>query len=689
MLKKKLLFLATLPTSFLFISCSGIYNFYESQPKPENKSLLTNLKFQEFVNSVFSNNELQKDDYISNQINLNLPKLTSELKYSLIFSRPYFRFFKDQYTETRENSRFTIHSYLSRNWLFLLENIDKLSFIFNPYTGRFVKNANEEKINLLKDNKIKITNKNFDFVKIDREADQFDKNSVYYLIFDKNKFIRFTVFETNNELKTKLDYNMFVLEDQIADNFSFANAIENWVKSEEQKYFKDKLETARENLTDDFRGKKAELEDKIARFKRSSGQSLDSEDEEDEDGGGNFCSLENLDACSEQAKAFLLGSRNRRAFGRTRRNVSVTNFQDLDTNSDQNNSSQEISDANLELAELEEKYKNDLANLDNTVKNQLFNEKNDLTSSNFFSNITTDISSFNSPYKFHKYSLYSIDLEKGSDISTKPEESPKKNSSFMDNYSKFIDEKLDIKIKNETAEEFNNRRVFEFIFQTIWPNNENKKVQFFNTYYAKENIEKLEAEWKKIQEKLNNTDSEDFEAAIEEYKNFVDTNWLFILERLDKLRLDFYKWYSFPDQFNEDGSIKVAHSDEFKQLVKDQEDLTEPFYYANKYLESISEGDTSRFVSNYKDLYILKQNTLINLRVDNSGSEPKVSLNPFVYHFPKTKNKISAKVLTEIFHQALYHASQEAYHDFENDFVKKFRYNLPAQMFFKEKDEKK
>ncbi|EXU61140.1 aromatic motif membrane protein [Mesomycoplasma ovipneumoniae] len=688
MLKKKLLFLATLPTSFLFISCSGIYNFYESQPKPENKSLLTNLKFQEFVNSVFSNNELQKDDYISNQINLNLPKLTSELKYSLIFSRPYFRFFKDQYTETRENSRFTIHSYLSKNWLFLLENIDKLSFIFNPYTGRFVKNANEEKINLLKDTKIKISNKNFDFIKIDREADQFDKNSVYYLIFDKNKFIRFTVFETNNELKTKLDYNMFVLEDQIADNFSFTNAIENWVKSEEQKYFKDKLETARENLTADFKEKKDELEDKIARFKRSSRQSLDSEDEEDEDGGGNFCSIDNLKLCQPEAIAILKRTfPNHPAF--KTQNVRATNFQDVDTNSDQNKSSQEISDLNLELAELEEKYKNDLANLDNTVKNQLFNEKNDLTSSNFFSNITTDISSFNSPYKFHKYSLYSIDLEKGSDISAKPEESPKQNSTFMDNYSKFIDEKLDIKIKNETAEEFNNRRVFEFIFQTIWPNNENKKVQFFNAYYAKENIEKLESEWKKIQEKLNNTDSADFEAAIEEYKNFVDTNWLFILERLDKLRLDFYKWYSFPDQFNEDGSLKVAHSDEFKQLVKDQEDLTEPFYYANKYLESISEGDTSRFVSNYKDLYILKQNTLINLRVDNSGSEPKVSLNPFVYHFPKTKNKISAKVLTEIFHQALYHASQEAYHDFENDFVKKFRYNLPAQMFFKEKDEKK
>lgn len=686
MLKKKLLILATLPTSFVFISCSGIYNFYESQPKPENKSLLTNAKFQEFVNSVFSTNELQKQDYISNQINLNLPTLTSELKYSLIFSRPYFNMSRDEYRETRQNSRFTIHSYLSKNWLFLLENIDKLSFIFNPYTGRFVKNADEEKINLLKDNKIRISNKNFDFVKIDREADQFDKNSVYYLIFDKNKFIRFTAFETNNELKTKLDFNMFVLEDQIADNFSFANAIENWVKTEEQKYFKDKLETARENLTDAFEEKKAELEDQIARFKSQNQQSdLGSEDEEDEE---NFCSADNLDACSPEARAFIEGSQNRRAFGRTRRNVSATNFQDISVTNFQDSASDQNQDPNLELAELEKKYNQDLSNLENTVKNQIFNEKNDLTAANFFSNITTDISTFNSPYKFHKYSLYSIDLEKGSDISTNPEKSPEKDSPFLGDYSKFIDEKLDIKIKNETPEEFNNRRVFEYIFQTIWQNNESKKVQFFNSYYAKENIEKLESQWKNIQEKLTNTNP-DFELAIQEYKSFVETNWLFILERLDKLRLDFYKWYSFPDQFDENGNIKVAHSDEFKQLVKDQEDLTEPFYYANKFLESISEGDTSRFVSNYKDLYILKQNTLINLRVDYSTSEPKVSLNPFVYHFPKTKNKISVKVLTEIFHQALYHASEEAYRDFENDFVKKFRYNLPAQMFFKEKDEKK
>ncbi|MDW2891303.1 aromatic motif membrane protein [Mesomycoplasma ovipneumoniae] len=680
MLKKKLLILATLPTSFFFISCSGIYNFYESQPKPENKSLLTNAKFQEFVNSVFSTNELQKQDYISNQVNLNLPTLTSELKYSLIFSRPYFNMSRDEYRETRQNSRFTIHSYLAKNWLFLLENIDKLSFIFNPYTGRFVKNADEEKINLLKNNKIRISNKNFDFVKIDREADQFDKNSVYYLIFDKNKFIRFTAFETNNELKTKLDFNMFVLEDQIADNFSFANAIENWVKTEEQKYFKDKLESARDNLTDAFEEKKAELEEQIAIFKSQNQQSnLDSEDEEDE---GNLCSADNLEACTDGQRAFLenlqRAGQNRRAFG-NRRNVSVTNFQDP---GDQNQ------DPSIELAELEKKYNQDLSNLENTVKTQIFNEKNDLTAANFFSNITTDISTFNSPYKFHKYSLYSIDLEKGSDISTKPEQSPEKDSPFLGDYSKFIDEKLDIKIKNETPEEFNNRRVFEYIFQTIWQNNENKKVQFFNSYYAKENIEKLESQWKNIQEKLTNTNP-DFESAIQEYSNFVETNWLFILERLDKLRLDFYKWYSFPDQFDENGNLKVAHSDEFKQLVKDQEDLTEPFYYANKFLESISEGDTSRFVSNYKDLYILKQNTLINLRVDYSTSEPKVSLNPFVYHFPKTKNKISAKVLTEIFHQALYHASQEAYRDFENDFVKKFRYNLPAQMFFKEKDEKK
>ncbi|ATP59734.1 aromatic motif membrane protein [Mesomycoplasma dispar] len=718
MLKKISLFLLTTSPFFALISCSSIYKFYEHNPKSENKSLLKNQKFQEFVDSVFANNESQKQDYISNQINQNSSKITNELKYSLIFARPYFNFSNDQYYDTRLNSNYTIHSYLAKNWLFLLENIDKLSFIFNPYLTRFVKTPNEIEAEKLKNKTIKILNTNFDFIKIDREQDQFEKNTVYYLIFDKNKFLRFTVFGTKSELKTKLDYNLFYLNEEIPDKFLFVNSIENWIKNKEENYFKKKLEEARENLKDQFEEKKKQLENKIS--------NSDSDDEDEDE--SNDCTIENLDKCSEAQRKFLEKTlRGRSAF--VSETVKTTNFQDEEVeNSDSNNSdnsndsdsknqenstesSQDRSDseqvnseksntdqeteAKSDLANLEKKYQSDLANLEENVKKQISLEKNELTKSNFFTNITSDISDFQSPFKFYKYSLFSIDLQKSDKKDEKVvQESPVK-SNFLNKYSSFIDKNLEIKEKNETIEEFNSRKVYEYIFKTIWKNNEKEKVAFLNNFHAKENIEKLENQWKSIQQKLTNLNQngENSEQILQEYQNFVSQNWLFILERLDKIKLSFHNWYSFPDQFDENGNVKVAHTPEFKELIAKQEPLTEPFFYANKLLESISEGDTSLVASTYKDLYILKQNTLINLRIDTSTPKAKVTLNPFVYHFPKTKNKISVKILTEIFHQALYHASQESYLDFENDFVKKFRYNLPAQMIFsetfKEKDEKK
>ncbi|OWY74100.1 hypothetical protein B5M19_01090, partial [Mesomycoplasma hyopneumoniae] len=192
MLKKISFFLLTVTPFFGLISCSSIYKFYEFIPKNENKSLLKNQRIQEFVDSIFAQNEGQKQDYIINQINKNGLKISQELKYSLIFSKPYFRSINDEYLTTRENANYTIHSYLAKNWLFLLENIEKLSFIFNPYQTRFLKNPQELEVEKIKDKTIKISNKNFDFIKINSGQNQFEINNVYYLIFDKNKFIRFT-----------------------------------------------------------------------------------------------------------------------------------------------------------------------------------------------------------------------------------------------------------------------------------------------------------------------------------------------------------------------------------------------------------------------------------------------------------------------------------------------------------------
>ncbi|WP_434342016.1 aromatic motif membrane protein [Mesomycoplasma hyopneumoniae] len=363
----------------------------------------------------------------------------------------------------------------------------------------------------------------------------------------------------------------------------------------------------------------------------------------------------------------------------------VKNSEKLEKDADQTRLENEK--AKEKLKELEIEYQNQLENLETKVEQEILNEKKDLEKSNFFTNITSDISDFNSPFKFYKYSLYSIDLEKSLEEEKKLNKITTPKSTYLDKYNSFVDKKLEIKKNNEKIEEFSTRRVYEYIFNAIWKNNDKERISFLNNYHSKQNIEKLEKDWKLINQKMAsiNRNEKDFDLIIHEYKNFVSQNWLFILERLDKISLNFHKWYTFPDQFNENTGKKVSHSPEFKEFVRNQEPLLEPFFYANKYLESIAEGDTSLILTTFKDLYILKQNTLINLKVDISSKIPKVTLNPFVFYFPKTKNKISIKILTEIFHQALYHQSQESYNDFEKDFVEKFRYNLPAQMIISEK----
>ncbi|MBG0730773.1 aromatic motif membrane protein [Mycoplasma sp. 'Moose RK'] len=663
---KKIILATILSTTGLFLaSCSSIYQFYKFENKQENRELVENQSIQDLLDSVFSGDKTTKNNYIINQNSLDPGKVSAELKYSLVFSRPYFiSSFYDEYQQTRQNSNFTIHSYLAKNWLFLLSHIDKLGFIFNPYHSRFVKNPNEIKVEKAPLKNIKILDKNFDFIKIVKNYVADNENTTYYLIFEKTKFIRFTVVKHKNTIKTKLDYNLFVLDKEPADKFLFARSFENWIDNKENEYFEKELARQKQELEYDFVEKRDEIQQKI--------NLLENPDMAEDENEENFCSLENIDKCTEEQKKFLLKT-NR---GSSSLLASTTAFQD-------NSNSNSLKDLQNQLKNLESQHQANLNNLEKTVKNKLLMEKNDTTASNFFTDITTDTTGFESPFPFQKYSLTSIDLQQTTKNEVILPQKLAKKSFYFSKYEKFIDKKLDVQAPFETEEEYKNRLVYDTIFNFIWPNDEKAKVAFLNEFEKAENLKKLENEWKKIQENLKKSNKS--AESLNEYKSFVNKNWFFILKRLGKMNLHFHNWFLLPDQFNTDGSIKVGHSDAFKQSILELAPLNDDLLITDSLLEEISEGDTTKSISNYKDLYILKQNALINLKVDTSSRTPKVTLNPFVLYFPKSKHKISVKILTEIFHQALYHASKESYFDFEKSLVKKFRYNNPAQMIFKDK----
>lgn len=724
-------FLAFLPLTFsgvALISCTQVYSFYKlDKPINESPKFFANKDYENLFNSVYFNNNSIRQNKLIQQLNIDPVKAEVELKYSLAISRPFFPIHEaNGYSILAKDSSYTINNYLTKNWFFLLNNIDKINFVYNPYSTRldkykasdrspqYLKNALINGGELEKESEsaqsvIKIKNKKFQFIKIDKDQSLLPGNTTYYLVFEGNKFIRMTTFiDDSGQPQVRLDYNLFLLKDsnQNPDPFLFANEIESWIDQKEQDYLKQKIDDKKGDLEDSFNDVKKNLESKISELKNDledQGSSDDLDDTDSDDDSSSSLDDENDDENDDvqenseaKQKEWLakLKTKPSFAFGLSSKSGDGTQSleQKLDPSATPEQKESQIKLLETQLEQKEAQHKKDLENVDKLAAQDFVTEKKQINQSNFFTDITSNIAELNTNFKFAKYSLASIDLDvpiQNLQNSNKNKGNTDSNSSKKDYYyqfyKKYIDPNLNVTTDKETPDERATKSIFKDILNLAWGHNEAGKVEFLNQQNNPEYVKNLEQEWKKISDNLgtpNNINEQDFEL----YKNFVQENWYFILKRIGKLELIFKNWYSFPDQ--EYNGQKIAHSEAFKEKVADESPISDVIIYANPYLESISEGDTSRLSDKFKDLYILKQNSLINIRIDTHDDKPRVTLNPLILYFQKPRNKISVKVLTEIFHQALYHYSQKAYNSFENDFVDKFRYGLPAQMVLKEQNEK-
>lgn len=744
-------FLAFLPLTFsgvALISCTQVYSFYKlDKPINESPKFFANKDYENLFNSVYFNNNSIRQNKLIQQLNIDPVKAEVELKYSLAISRPFFPIHEaNGYSILAKDSSYTINNYLTKNWFFLLNNIDKINFVYNPYSTRldkykasegspqYLKNALINGGELEKESEsaqsvIKIKNKKFQFIKIDKDQSLLPGNTTYYLVFEGNKFIRMTTFiDDSGQPQVRLDYNLFLLKDsnQNPDPFLFANEIESWIDQKEQNYLKSKISDKKDDLNGSFEDVEENLKSKISKFQSelegpdSSENSDDADSDEDSndsdssqkqtkssDKGSDDDSFDDdndendseEDANSkEKREAWLAQLKKPFAFGLSLKSGDGTQSLEPKLNPDATPEQKkefyesQIKSLETQLEQKKAQHEKDLENVDKLAAQDFVAEKKQINQSNFFTDITSNIAQLNTNFKFAKYSLASIDLDvpiQNLQNSNKNKGNTDSNSSKKDYYyqfyKKYIDPSLNVTTDKETPDERATKSIFKDILNLAWGHNEAGKVEFLNQQNNPEYVKNLEQEWKKISDNLgtpNNINEDSFEL----YKNFVKENWYFILKRIGKLELIFKNWYSFPDQ--EYNGQKIAHSAAFKEKVADESPISDVIIYANPYLESISEGDTSRLSDKFKDLYILKQNSLINIRIDTHDDKPRVTLNPLILYFQKPRNKISVKVLTEIFHQALYHYSQEAYNSFENDFVDKFRYGLPAQMVLKEQNEK-
>ncbi|WP_434336949.1 aromatic motif membrane protein [Mesomycoplasma conjunctivae] len=788
-MNKKIKFAAFLPLLSLpttLMSCTLVYNFHNPEEKSSDSSLLANKSYQNFVDSVFFKYQDVKNDYILEQLNIDPIKVRTELKYSWVFARPYFRpNLSTIYTDTTRNSVKTISNYLSNNWLFLLNNIDKISFGFNPYNPNFDKKADKFELSPGINRELKIKDKNFNFIKIDKDQSRLKNYTTYYLIFEKNKFMRLTTFDYEGKIQFQLDYNMFVLEQTPDDPFLFVNNLESWIDGKEKKYYQEKLKDAKDDLEDNFANQKEELESQINSIKALS--SSDSDDNLQDDSPSNSNSddsstptppsspsspllspppppttttpsnnLSTTDEASLQALGFtdkadfdkfvenskslygvddeedpakevleiykadfddklsknstkkpqeikqqiekelevkkkLFRSRNQSSVSRLQQTLfqEVIDESQANTNeSPKSKNEEKIEQLEQQIEQKKEELKRNIANLDELINTRLLKQR--INRSSFFTDITSDITDFQdkSKFKFSKFSITDIEIEDNklkTDIEPKVFKNKELNSPEYNKFKKFIDPDLNVTNSLETPDERRTREIINNILELAWKDNNAGKINFLNNQKNPETILKLEEQWNEINENLGKKPISD--SLLDEYNNFVSNNWYFILTRIGDFKLQFKNWFLFPDQKNEDGEIIAAHSEEFKKQVANLDTEPEDYVYANNNLDGIQEGDTSILAVNYKDLYISKQNSLINIRVDFSTEEPKIIFNPLIYHFPRTRNKISVKILTQIFHQALFHHNQESYNDFEKDFVEKFRYGLPTQNILRSKNE--
>ncbi|KUH47498.1 hypothetical protein ASB56_01380 [Mycoplasmopsis meleagridis] len=266
-LLKNSLFMVPLVTTFICCSCSKIN---------EEKKIVYTKTFKEKINSnilelaqkIYSDkNELNSFLTIQSQINKSFD---NEIKNSLVLAPLWDTFVKDNAGDkiNRTTKAITnISNFLNENWFWYLNNLNKLSFVFNPYGNYYDSSVNNEEFEKNIDNKftnntILINLKNSYISKIhtfDLSIDNYDvllNKKLLFLELTNNQFLLLLYYEKNNQRK------IFIIPDLLKINSSnISNILEAFVtkfneaKNEldlEEKNYWEKLKENDDTVNFDF-----------------------------------------------------------------------------------------------------------------------------------------------------------------------------------------------------------------------------------------------------------------------------------------------------------------------------------------------------------------------------------------------------------------------------------------------------
>ncbi|AWX42857.1 Uncharacterised protein [Metamycoplasma cloacale] len=215
--------------------------------------------------------------------------------------------------------------------------------------------------------------------------------------------------------------------------------------------------------------------------------------------------------------------------------------------------------------------------------------------------------------------------------------------------------------------------IIEDILLKIFKNNQLLKTKYLNQQndleYQIELLKQITELTKIIKENKQNRNK------IEELNNLYSTNWYFIFNNLNKFELVFKEWFILPAVENS------SMSNEYIQHISTLNEVN-THSFDNNYLEKLEEGEESAESVNSSILYLLKDNGIFRFRIINESSEnPIMKFNSENLFFPNFQGDyVSLQLISNIFHSAVIHGIQNGYDRFENDVIKKKKYNEPATM---------
>ncbi|WP_027334852.1 aromatic motif membrane protein [Mycoplasmopsis felifaucium] len=252
------------------------------------------------------------------------------------------------------------------------------------------------------------------------------------------------------------------------------------------------------------------------------------------------------------------------------------------------------------------------------------------------------------------------------------------NYSQKTSLDKYIDKSKDIVPPVENSQEVNTKKILDVLIKANF-RSESAKVNYFNQMKDPEHIKQIEEglkqfsnEWTKAKKNQNN---DKLDELVKSMEAFYSLNWYYVLSNLDKFKLDFYKWFTFPKGKNGD------HSDKYKETISNlsMPDLSK-VQFGNDYLSEIKEGEESAELLDKDIFYLLKDKNVFRISINDAVSEhPKILLKPYVWSFANSKaSKISLNLISNVVHSAFIHGDQEGFDRLENDLVVKFRYGIPA-----------